>query len=172
MLLLVRLFAAGLRAVERRAVVPDFFAAAGFAAAPVVREADAALAFVAVERLAAGLRRAAVLRAGLRVAVERLAAPVDEDADVDVELAEPSIENLPDITRCAASATASAISEPSLVALDMTDFAALASLSVVLLLVPLERDEERDDEDLEEPFRVLDFAICKPPLRSPHLHLA
>ena len=214
MLLLVRLFAAGLRAVERRAVVPDFFAAADVAAAPVVREADAALAFVAVERLAAGLRRAAVLRAGLRVAVERLAAPVDEDADVDVELAEPSIENLPDITRCAASATASAISEPSLVALYMTDFAALsavsaasipaslialrafglaliaaaaaaspaasislliaalASLSVVLLLDPFERDEEREDEDLEEPFRVLDFAICKPPLRSPHLHLA
>ncbi len=214
MLLLVRLFAAGLRAVERRAVVPDFFAAADVAAAPVVREADAALAFVAVERLAAGLRRAAVLRAGLRVAVERFAAAVDVEAEVDVELVELSIENLPDITRCAASATASAMSEPSLVALDITDFAALsavsaasipaslialrafglaliaaaaaaspaasislliaalASLSVVLLLDPFERDEERDDEDLEEPFRVLDFAICKPPLRSPHLHLA
>jgi len=198
-LLLVRLFAAGLRAVERRAVVPDFFAAAGFAA-PVVREADAALAFVAVERLAAGLRR--------------FAAAVDVEAEVDVELVELSIENLPDITRCAASATASAMSEPSLVALDITDFAALsavsaasipaslialrafglaliaaaaaaspaasislliaafASLSVVLLLDPFERDEEREDEDLEEPFRVLDFAICKSPLRSPHLHLA
>jgi hypothetical protein len=41
----------------------------------------------------------------------------------------PSIDHLPDMTRCAASATASAISEPSLVALDITDFAALSALS-------------------------------------------
>jgi hypothetical protein len=112
---------------------------------------------------------------------------------------------LPDITFCAASATASAISEPSLVALDITDFAALsaasaasipaslialralglaliaaaaaaspaasislliaalASLSAVVLLELFERDE-----DLDDVFRVLDFAIAKPPLRSPH----
>ena len=36
----------------------------------------------------------------------------------------PSIDHLPDITRCAASATASAISEPSLVALDIMLLAA------------------------------------------------
>jgi hypothetical protein len=41
----------------------------------------------------------------------------------------PSIDHLPLITRLAASATASAISEPSLVALESTDFAALSAVS-------------------------------------------
>jgi hypothetical protein len=216
-----------LRALVREAVVPDFFAAgrlavgrfapAGFAAL-VVRVADAVLALLAVERLAAGLRRVAVLRAGLRAAVER-AVPLEEAALARLPpllpvLADPSIDHLPDNTRCAASATASAINEPSRVALDITDLAALsavsaasnpaslialralglaliaaaaaaspaasislliaalASLSVVLFLEPFEPDEERDDEEREEVFRVLDFAICKSPLRSPHLHLA
>jgi hypothetical protein len=219
-----------LRALVREAVVPDFFAAgrlavgrfapAGFAAL-VVRVADAVLALLAVERLAAGLRRVAALRAGLRAAVERAAVPLEDPPPplallllLLLLLAEPSIENLPDMTRCAASATASAINEPSRVALDITDLAALsavsaasnpaslialralglaliaaaaaaspaasisllnaalASLSVVLFLEPFEPDEEREDEEREEVFRVLDFAICKSPLRSPHLHLA
>ena len=47
--------------------------------------------------------------------------PVDEPPS--------SIDHLPDMTRWAASATASAISEPSLVALDITDFAALSAVS-------------------------------------------
>jgi hypothetical protein len=107
----------------------------------VVLRADFA---AAVERLAAGLRavdaRAAPLVADLvrvdaaffavlprfavvRFAVERLAValrapPVRREADaVEPLLALPSTVHLPDITRCAASATASAISEPSLVAL-------------------------------------------------------
>ena len=41
----------------------------------------------------------------------------------------PSSDHLPDITRCAASATASAISDPSRVALVITEFAALLALS-------------------------------------------
>lgn len=50
---------------------------------------------------------------------------------LELELAEavPSIDHLPLITRCAASATASAISDPNLVALDSTDFAALSAVS-------------------------------------------
>jgi hypothetical protein len=217
-----------LRAVEREAVAPDFFAAgrlaagrfaaAGFAAL-VVRAADAVLALLAAERLAAGLRRVAALLAGLRAAVERAAVPLEDPPPLLplllLVLAEPSMENLPDMTRCAASATASAISDPSRVALDITDLAALsavsaasipaslialralglaliaaaaaaspaasfslliadlASLSVVLAVDPFERvEDERDDEEREELFRVLDLAICKSPLRSPHLHLA
>jgi hypothetical protein len=42
--------------------------------------------------------------------------------------------------------------------------AAFAILSLVLWFELLERDEDFDDVDL----RVLDFAIAKPPLRSPH----
>jgi hypothetical protein len=107
------------------------------------------LAF-AVERLAGDLRavdeRLAPALADLeRVAVDFFAvdfrAPVELFAVdlragfdaaplelVDV-LADPSIDHLPDITRCAASATASAIIEPSLVALDTTLLAALSAVS-------------------------------------------
>jgi hypothetical protein len=58
---------------------------------------------------------------------ERPLLPRDELPDEDEE--EPPLDpssavHLPDMTRCAASATASAISEPSLVALDMTLLAA------------------------------------------------
>lgn len=49
--------------------------------------------------------------------------PEDEE-EAEPVLALPSTVHLPDITRCAASATASAISEPSLVALAMTLLAA------------------------------------------------
>jgi hypothetical protein len=54
----------------------------------------------------------------LRVPLELL--PVEVPASID---------HLPLITRCAASATASAISDPNLVALDSTDFAALSAVS-------------------------------------------
>jgi hypothetical protein len=51
--------------------------------------------------------------------------PRDEEEELELpEVALPSTVHLPDITRCAASATASAISEPSLVALCITLLAA------------------------------------------------
>ena len=70
----------------------------------------------------------------LRAPDERPELPEDEeDAEPPLlpplELAEPSMLHLPDITRCAASATASAIREPSLVALDMTLLAACEAVS-------------------------------------------
>jgi len=102
--------AAGLRAVDARAPPPladlarvdvDFFA--------VLR--------LAVERFAVA-----------RLAVDFRAPPLRDDVDDDerdVLVPESSsIDHLPDITRCAASATASAISEPSLVALDIMLLAA------------------------------------------------
>ncbi|HEX2803803.1 MAG TPA: hypothetical protein VHN55_07480, partial [Sphingomicrobium sp.] len=77
-----------------------------------------------------------------RFAVERLAVDflaagffaVERFAPVEAAPAPPvarcsSIGHLPDMIRCAASDTASAISAPSLVALDITDFAALSALS-------------------------------------------
>lgn len=125
--------AAGLRAVEREAVVPDFFAAGRFAAAGLAALVFLAGAFFAAVFLAAGLRFAAVFRAGLRAAVERVAEPVEAALALLLPLLpvlpEPSIDHLPESTFCAASATASAIREPSLVALDMTDLAALSAVS-------------------------------------------
>ena len=70
---------------------------------------------LAVERFAVDLR------AGLD-AVPLLALPDDADAV-------PSKFHLPDMTRCAASATASAISEPSFVALDIMLVAACDAVS-------------------------------------------
>jgi hypothetical protein len=72
----------------------------------------------AVDLRAAGLRFAAVFFAGF----DALLVPVEAAAD-------PSIDHLPDITRCAASATASAMIEPNLVALDMTLLAACDAVS-------------------------------------------
>jgi hypothetical protein len=104
--------------------------------------------FVAVLRLATGfdaverdadppvLERDAVplvLRAPLLLAVlvlrvvEPERAPLDEERD-ELELSSSPV-HLPDSTRWAASATASAISEPSLVALDTMLLAALLALS-------------------------------------------
>jgi hypothetical protein len=110
----VERLAAGLRAVDARAVrlVDDFARAeAGFFA--VLR--------FAVERFA-----------DERVVVD-LRAPVPRpDADADeplLALVLPSIDHLPVITRCAASATASAISEPSLVALAIMLVAACEAVS-------------------------------------------
>jgi hypothetical protein len=126
--------------VPRLAVLRGDFEAvlrAGFAAPVLARFAverfagafRAALAgFAAVERVAVDLRAV-----DLRAPVERFAVEVAAGLDVlldpeEVE-AEPSIDHLPDMTRCAASATASAISEPSLVALETTLLAACDAVS-------------------------------------------
>jgi hypothetical protein len=102
-------FAAGLRAADERLAAPaedlarvevDFFAVARFV-----------VARFAVERFAGDLR--APLR---RVD--------DDEAERVPALALPSAVHLPDMTRWAASATASAINDPSLVALAMTLLAA------------------------------------------------
>ena len=116
----------------------------GFAAVPVDVFAAPPLARFAVERFAGDLRavearavppldvfaRVEVERfaVDLRAPVERLAAVLRAGFDALLELdevdADPSMLHLPDITRCAASATASAMIEPSFVALDTTLLAA------------------------------------------------
>jgi len=192
----VLLRAAGFRAGDLRAPVPDVAAAARFA--PGLRAAGLALALLAVERFAAGLR------AGLRAEDDREDPPVDaEDEDeAELPLAVPSIENLPDITRWAASATASAISEPSLVALCIIDFAALSAVSaasmpaslialralglaaiaaaaavrpaasISLLIAPLAIlfIVSFDFDVFEDDVRLLDFAIADLRLISPFRH--
>ena len=113
-------------AVERLAVdrLAAGFLAAGFfavddraAAVPALLARDAA-GFFAAERLAGALRFAGALRA----------VPRDAGADA-LALFAPLSPHLPDITRCAASATASAISEPNLVALATMLLAALDAVS-------------------------------------------
>ena len=74
------------------------------------------------------------LAAAGRDADEERELPVDPDEDaravlLDPELDRPPLLGAPDNIRCAASATASAISEPSLVALLMTELAALLAVS-------------------------------------------
>lgn len=118
--------------------------AAGLAAVERLEAVPADLARVAVLRVPAALRAPVVLRVplALRVPVERLddvllRPPVARaDARVpllreepELVLASPSRVHLPDITRCAASATASAMIEPSLVALDTTLVAACDAVS-------------------------------------------
>jgi hypothetical protein len=122
------------------AVAPDVFAAplvARFAVerfAGVLRAVDdlaapalADFARVELERFAVDVR-AVDLRAVERFAVDLragLAALLEPD-EVD---ADPSIDHLPDITRCAASATASAINAPSFVALEAIALAACEAVS-------------------------------------------
>ena len=132
--------------MPRRVVVLRFAVLRGFAAALLDALAAPLLARFAVERLAGDLRVAdAVLAApadfarvdrlavDLRAPVERLAAvlraglaapPALDEVDAD-----PSMFHFPDITRCAASATASAMIEPSLVALDTLLLAACDAVS-------------------------------------------
>lgn len=126
-------------AVERAgfAALVARFAAGFFAAEERVEAAPADFARVEVLRVPAALR----VPAGLRVPVDLAAAlrppderalPVLRDADeVELEpaLALPSTDHLPDMTRCAASATASAMIDPSLVALDTTLLAAACAES-------------------------------------------
>jgi len=114
------------------AVVRDVFAAPVVARLAVARLAGALRAvddrlaegFAAAERAEVDLRAV-----DLRAPVARFAAGLDALPDPAEVEAEPSIDHLPDITRCAASATASAISEPSLVALETTLLAACDALS-------------------------------------------
>jgi hypothetical protein len=109
------------------------FAAERFAGALRAVDVRLAPAFddfarVAVDRFAAGLR-AADFRAVERFAVDLragFAAALEELDEVD---AEPSVDHFPDITRCAASATASAMIEPSFVALDAIALAACEAVS-------------------------------------------
>jgi hypothetical protein len=110
----VERFAAGFRAVDAR-VEP---ALAVFARDVVV--------FLA--RDAAGLRAAALRAVFLRPEDLRALLRV-RDAEPALLLEPSSAVHLPDITRCAASATASAMIEPSLVALDITFVAAWDAVS-------------------------------------------
>ena len=117
-------------AVLRRVVLAAPVARFVADADPVLRALDARVeaaaevfALVAVFRLVAVLRVPverldALLRPPL---VARCAVPRD---DPELALASPSNDHFPDITRCAASATASAMREPSLVALVTTLVAA------------------------------------------------
>ena len=109
--LAVERFAAGLRAVDAR-VDPELDFARVFEdfRVPLEREAD----FRAVDLRALDLR-----------------APPRAERDDDAVLvdASPSIDHFPDITRCAASATASAMSEPSFVALEAMLLAACCAVS-------------------------------------------
>jgi hypothetical protein len=108
--------AAGLRAVDERLLPADAFAR------------------VAVDFFAPLLLAADRFAAGRFALAFREVPPRDDERDVeppelDPEPALASTVHLPDITRCAASATASAISEPSLVALCITLLAAWLAVS-------------------------------------------
>jgi len=124
----VERLAAGLRAVEERlAAAPEDFARVGVDLFAVLRFGVLRLAVerFAVERLAVG-RLAVDLRGPLRADDERDA---ERDEPPELPLALPSIVHLPDMTRCAASATASAINVPSFVALATTLLAACEAVS-------------------------------------------
>ena len=134
---------------ERELVLRDAALRGAFAAP------DAALPFVAVRDLVELPAVFPLVERGLD-AVDRLADARDVDArvlllagafarlldalrpvlrdapllpELALELASPSMLHLPDITRCAASATASAMIEPSLVALETMLFAACEAVS-------------------------------------------
>ena len=137
------------REVERRALVLRLAVVRGFAAVVAEVFAAAPVERFAVERFAAGLRAvddllaaapvdfarveverfAVVLRAVERFAVDLRAGFAALPEEPDEEEADPSIDHLPDITRCAASATASAMSAPSFVALDAIALAACDAVS-------------------------------------------
>jgi len=129
---------AGFAALDDFAALEARFAVGLFAAARLAagfRAADERLVFVAadfaraaeVERLALVERFAVARFVGVRFAVERFAG--DLRAAGALARAGLSSLHLPDITRCAASATASAMIEPSRVALDIMLFAACDALS-------------------------------------------
>ncbi len=123
----------------------DFAAPLALFAAPDFRAADERLApevddFARVEGFFAAAERV-LLAAPL---VERFAVELEADdfraplaraelvrdpEEVDPELLPESSDHLPDMTRCAASATASAMSDPSLVALETTLLAACEAVS-------------------------------------------
>ena len=156
MLVLRRVLVLRLAAVRGfAAVVPEDFDApdARFAverAAGDLRAVDARLAPAPVDfallpdaddRDAAPVERFAVDRFAVERFAVDLRAPLERpellrDADelappplLEPLLADPSIDHLPDITRCAASATASAMIAPSFVALDAIALAACDAVS-------------------------------------------
>jgi hypothetical protein len=120
--------AAGLRVVAFRAVVALPAAEPAFARDDVDLAAAELFARVDVDLA----RDAVALRAPVERLAEVLRAPADLPAPVaradppelELALAVSSPPHLPDITRCAASATASAMSDPSLAALEATLLAA------------------------------------------------
>lgn len=94
---------------------------------PVEEEAAALFARVLLVDLRAVDLRAVALRA-----LVLRAPPVEREEAVEpaeLALGASSLDHLPDITRCAASATASAMIEPSLVALDIMLLAACDAVS-------------------------------------------
>jgi hypothetical protein len=116
-------FAAGLPAADRLRAAGLRLAAGFFAAVLAGFAAALARVLLAVDRFADGFFFAVDFRAaGLR-AVEDLAARAVPALAVSVSV------HLPDIARWTASVTASAISEPSLLALVMTALAACVALS-------------------------------------------
>ena len=103
---------------------------AGFFAAALVAAFGRAEALARVDVDFFVVARLAVLRLAVeRFAAGRLAAGLRDAELPELALALPSIDHLPDITRCAASATASAINEPSLVALAIMLVAAWLAVS-------------------------------------------
>jgi hypothetical protein len=113
-------FAVGLFAVERLAVL-------------LPRDADAPDDFARVARVFAALARDFLAldfarEVFLRAPVERRAVPRDAPELAAVATV-ASVVNWQDITRCAASATASAMIDPSLVALDIILLAACEAVS-------------------------------------------
>ena len=100
--------------------------------APVPLAAPAERAPLPVERVPLVLRAVLLFFAGPVLRDEAPPPRPPELEPPDDEAAPPvrsSIDHLPDITRCAASATASAINEPRRVALDTIEFAALLAVS-------------------------------------------
>lgn len=91
------------------------------------------VAFFAAGFLAVDFVEVDFFAVDLRAAVERFAVDLRTGFDAllvpDPVEAEPSMFHFPDMTRCAASATASAMIEPSLVALDTTLLAARSAVS-------------------------------------------
>jgi hypothetical protein len=125
----VERFAGDLRGLDARVALP----VADFARVERVDVAFFAAGFFAVDFVAVDFVAVDFFAVDFRAAVERLA--VDLRAGFDALLvpdpveAEPSMFHFPDIIRCAASATASAMIEPSLVALDTTLLAARSAVS-------------------------------------------
>jgi hypothetical protein len=120
-----------LRAAGLRAPADFARAVAGFARVDVERAAPALLARVPVDDfLAEDFLTPAALRVPAERFAELLRAPVERDAPAELARAGvPSSLHLPVITRCAASATASAMIDPSLVALAIMLFAAADAVS-------------------------------------------
>jgi hypothetical protein len=122
-------------AVERVPVLRDDFAAPPLERellfVPAFARVEVDLRALLVERDA--LDRDAALRAPDDLRVPLLLPPllrrVEEDFAVEPVLEPSSAVHLPDSTRCAASATASAMIEPSFVALDTTLLAACDAVS-------------------------------------------